>query len=657
MQSLGRTPRKVRIRLIQVNFTYGPNAYLPYSVGLLQAAVQKEPALASYADFDALQFMRDSIQESAEKARGADIIGLSAYIWNWQYVKALATRIKEISPSSFILVGGPQAPHTSEDLFYEHPYFDAVVVGEGEETFVEVVHAFVYAQDPLAELQSAQGLVLQGPKGERLYAGDRPRITDIESLNSAYLSGVFDSLVQEYPELQFQASQETHRGCPYSCTFCDWGSATMQKVRRFEASRISEEYRWMAENKIEVLYNCDANYGLFPDDEELTRALVATKEVFGYPQKFRAAYAKNSNERVFRIAKELNDAGMSKGVTLSLQSLDSETLDAIKRRNMRINNFQELIDMYAESGIPTYTELIAGLPGETLSSFTSGIATLFEAGQHDGLNIYPTMVLPNAQLNDPSYRELHGIRTVTTPMLLSHGSRQDNEPEETYEIVVATRTMNERDFEDMMVFSWVVQALHCMNLTQYTSRVLHHWRSVKFDSFYHDVIGNPSFSQAFMQQLQILRGVIRDVVSGVGSLDVQDDRFGSVVWPVEELLFLRLAADRFVADLQELLVNSYNFEQEDAESLVQFQLFSLRDWSNKFDNVERLECTKDWLALARGDLGGLERPAIYARELPSQHTSVQDYAREVVWYGRKGSSMRLSLWSVDDNGEPAPTPR
>ena len=649
MHAEGTTPREVRVSLIQVNFTYGPNAYLPYSVGLLQAAVQQEPALSPYVQFDPLQFIRDPIRESAERARGADIIGLSAYIWNWEYVKALAARIKEVSPSSFILVGGPQVPHTSEDLFHEHPYFDSVAVGEGEETFVELVQVFVHAEKPLDQLHNVKGLVLQAPTGQRLHTGDRPRLTDIESLNSAYLSGVFDSLVLEYPDLKFQASQETHRGCPYSCTFCDWGSATMQKVRRFDASRISDEYRWMAENKIEILYNCDANYGLFPDDEELTQSLVATKERYGYPQKFRAAYAKNSNERVFRIAKELNDAGMSKGVTLSLQSLDSETLGAIKRRNMRINNFQELIDMYTKSGIPTYTELIAGLPGETLGSFTSGVGTLFEAGQHDGLNIYPTMVLPNAQLNDPSYRELHGIRTVSTPMLLSHGSRQDNEPQESYEIVVATRSMTEADFEDMMVFSWVVQALHCMNLAQYTSRVLHHWKSVQFDRLYRDLIASPSFSQAFTNELLTLRAVIRGVVGGEGSLDLRDDRFGPVVWPVEEILFLRLAAQGFTADLEKLLVDSYDIEREQAESLVRFQTFSLHDWSNEFDNVDTLACTSDWLAVAHGDLEGLGRPTRYDRDVPEQYPSLQDYAREVVWYGRKGSSMRLPLSRLDED--------
>jgi putative methyltransferase len=139
----------------------------------------------------------------------------------------------------------------------------------------------------------------------------------------------------------------------------------MQKVKRFPAERIVAEYEWMAKNQIEVLYNCDANYGLFPEDEGLTEALVSCKRKFGFPSKFRAAYAKNSNDRVFRIARALNDAGMSKGVTLGLQSLDETTLEQIKRRNMRINDFASLIKQYSDGKMPTYTELIVALPGET----------------------------------------------------------------------------------------------------------------------------------------------------------------------------------------------------------------------------------------------------------------------------------------------------
>ena len=78
----------------------------------------------------------------------------------------------------------------------------------------------------------------------------------------------------------------------------------------------------MGKNSIELVYNCDANYGLFPDDIDLTKSMIETKKKYGFPKKFRAAFAKNSNQRVFEIASLLNDNDMCKGITLSLQSTD-----------------------------------------------------------------------------------------------------------------------------------------------------------------------------------------------------------------------------------------------------------------------------------------------------------------------------------------------
>ena len=64
---------------------------------------------------------------------------------------------------------------------------------------------------------------------------------------------------------------------------------------------------------------------------------------------------------------------MNKGVTLSFQSMDDRTLEAIKRTNIKVQNLKELVGLYREEGIPTYSEIIMALPGETYDSFADGI--------------------------------------------------------------------------------------------------------------------------------------------------------------------------------------------------------------------------------------------------------------------------------------------
>ena len=70
-----------------------------------------------------------------------------------------------------------------------------------------------------------------------------------------------------------------------------------------------------------------------------------------------------------------------------------------------VNHFRNLLSMYAKADIPTYSELILGLPEETYESFSDGICTLLENGQHKSINVYPCELLPNSQLGSPDYVE------------------------------------------------------------------------------------------------------------------------------------------------------------------------------------------------------------------------------------------------------------
>ena len=81
----------------------------------------------------------------------------------------------------------------------------------------------------------------------------------------------------------------------------------------------------------------------------------------------------NSNERILGISEKMNDVGLMRGLTLSFQSMNPETLKVIERSNMKIQKFEEIIEKCDEKGIPNYTEIILGLPLETLDTWKKGI--------------------------------------------------------------------------------------------------------------------------------------------------------------------------------------------------------------------------------------------------------------------------------------------
>ena len=115
---------------------------------------------------------------------------------------------------------------------------------------------------------------------------------------------------------------ETNRGCPFQCTFCDWGSATAAKVTKFGIERLYAELDWFARNKIEYIFCCDANFGIQKRDVEIAIRRPSARPTSGYPMALSVQNTKNATERAYLTQKILSDAGLNKGVALSMQSVD-----------------------------------------------------------------------------------------------------------------------------------------------------------------------------------------------------------------------------------------------------------------------------------------------------------------------------------------------
>src|SRR4029077_16666410 len=96
-------------------------------------------------------------------------------------------------------------------------------------------------------------------------------------------------------------------------------------------------------------------------------------------------------------------------------------------QNIKLSVFSELQREYVKRDIPTFSEFILGLPGETYESFSRGICQLIENGQHSKIEIYHCDIMPNAEIGDPAYQARFGIRSVTVPLFQPHSSPPDSE--------------------------------------------------------------------------------------------------------------------------------------------------------------------------------------------------------------------------------------
>lgn len=624
------------VYLGQINNSYGNNAFLPYSVGLLWSYASQIPEINQSYTLADLLFLRQPIQVTLSRIDEPDILALSCYIWNWNYNLQLAQAVKQIYPNCVIILGGPEVPNRSQDFFKEHDYIDLLIHGEGEKIFAEVLIALLGNSK---DLSGINGISFPGHDLVTISTKPAERLIDINHIPSPYTNGIFNPLVANYQQISFHASQETHRGCPYSCTFCDWGSAVMTKVRQFDTDRLLSELEWFGQNKIDLLYNCDANYGILKRDLDLTQAMIDTKRRYdGYPNKFRAAYAKKSNDKIFEIAVLLNDANMNKGITLSMQSMNDITLANVKRSNIKIDDFSALLEKYRKANIPTYTEVIVGLPGETYSTYVDGLDKILMAGQHDNISIYMCMLLKNSEMSDPQYIDKHRLRSIKVPLLSLHGSPSAIEIPETTDIVVETATMPYDDWLASNEIGWLLQCLHCLGLTN--------WIAIEFYKtygsylkFYQDLIKWYENTDTVLgQQITWFRQELENVFQKGLQWDLIDQQFGAVSWPLEEYSFLQIQKN-WIVFYQELkpFLERY-LSPTIINQLIEFQIASTHKLGDDSDIIKQF--TNRLLNL---DANIKEEKVKVEFCADIYFDNPEDYAREIVWYGRKSSATKRNM--------------
>jgi len=245
------------IGLVQINNSFSNQQYLPYSTACLRAYVEKFSSSPDRYHFLPDVYKRQPISVIVHNLGSADIVGFSTYVWNIEISKETARRLKKESPHKVIVFGGPQVPDDAEQFLRENSFVDFVVHNEGEETFLEFLEDF-----PEKKLDEIKGISFIDAHNRFQKTPTRSRIRDFSEVPSPFLSGKFDSLIIDNPTEKWIGLWETNRGCPFQCTFCDWGSATAAKVSKFELDRLYQELEWFAQHEIEYIFVCDANFGI-----------------------------------------------------------------------------------------------------------------------------------------------------------------------------------------------------------------------------------------------------------------------------------------------------------------------------------------------------------------------------------------------------------
>lgn len=637
---------KKNVYMVQVDHLYGnaeKSIYLPYATGLIAAYAWSDKRIKNCYSLAGFKFWREDVNKSVASLVNPFLVGFSCYIWNTEYNKAYAKRLKEIYPDCIVVFGGHNVPD-STSILEQNGFIDILVHGEGEEAFKLILLALAGNEN----LSGIHNISYRDTANEVIKTCSAP-VADID-LPSPYLEGIFEPLINE-GNFNFCAVIETNRGCPNHCSYCDWGRLGA-KFKIFPMDKILKEIDWMAEHKIEYFWVADSSFGLFERDMVIIDRLIEKKLETGYPKVFKANYAEHREVEVYDICRKLNVVDMNKGATLSFQSLDPTVLKNINRTNITMKRFTEMMALYNDANIATYAELILGLPGETYESFCRGIETLLEAGQHNALNLHALVLLPNSEMAQPEYIKKFGIKTVRTEFSQFHCEKASDDIPEYYDLVVATDSMDSTMWVRSTMFFIFIQNYHQLGLLQFFAIYLFHENNIKYQDFYNRLI---DWSEANKQTLcgeiySKFNEKLSGVPSGKGSRSYTNNIYGNTVWPLEEAVFLEILPnfDRFFEEIQGFLSN-FNIEQAVYQNLLTYQKGMLKqpnkctseislayDLHNYFKNIYVHSYDK------------LEKRNIilHAADKKSAKTW-KEYAVENVWYGRNDSRCIFSDITVD----------
>jgi radical SAM superfamily enzyme YgiQ (UPF0313 family) len=446
--------------------------YYPYSVGVVWAYATTQPGIVENYQLGGLYSVKEPIEQLVDRMVDPAVVGLSSYVWNVAYNEALAKEIKRRYPECKMIIGGAETPNKSENFFADKPYVDYLIHQEGEISFTGLLQSFVGLKDE----ETVPGISINR-NGKTLMTGPSQRIMDLSEVPSPYTMGLFDHLDEMYPGKIWNAVIETNRGCPFMCTFCDWGGTTFSKVKKFGLERIQEELDWMGRNKIEMLTNTDANFGIFKDrDMEITDMLIATKKKYGFPVLFDTNWSKNATVQLVDMAVKLMESDMMRRFTMALQSTNQDVLKNIKRVNLKEEAMTKVAETAFREGMSVNTELIIGLPGETWESWTQGLCDLLS--RDIIVEAYPVTILQNSEMNEPGYKEKHGITQVTLKSYFS------NIVDEYQETLTGTKDLPEEQMKKLWLWTWYTSMMDANGFTQIVTRYLNKRHGMQFEKFY-----------------------------------------------------------------------------------------------------------------------------------------------------------------------------
>ncbi|MEO7144091.1 MAG: radical SAM protein [Bryobacteraceae bacterium] len=444
------------VYLADLRYTYSgflANDCMPLGVAYIKAVMDREiPGVQSR-----LFAYPDKLWEAIDE-NPPDVLMLSNYVWNESLSVHFAKLAKRRHPETFVVFGGPNIsiePERQIEYVRSHPEIDLYVLGEGDFLGADVVQHFLDAGKTLADLGAREipSCIYRRPDGELVRQDMWARHKEVDGIPSPWLSGILD----EFFDGKLAPLMETNRGCPFTCTFCVQGTGWYTKVHNFEKERVVEEIEYICKRIHDVCPEmgtfrlADSNYGMFERDIEISGHLGDMRKKYGYPKYIDATTGKNRPDRIIKSVEKTSGALV---LYQAVQSLDENVLKNVKRSTIKLGAYEEILLHIRGRGLRSNSDLILGLPGETLQTHVAAIRKLLDAGVSQVTN-FQLMMLKGSELETLETRRQFKFDTRFRVLPKNFGVYGGEKVFDIEEIVVSTDTLPFEDYLEARKYALV----------------------------------------------------------------------------------------------------------------------------------------------------------------------------------------------------------
>ena len=349
----------MRVLLLSTPHPLEESPLPPLSLGYLAGTLAQEGIEVKILDFLVTHYHPRKLRRELEEYR-PQLVGVTCVTLNYPIARRMLKVCKDFDPRIFTIIGGPHVTFALEETLLSSPWIDAIVIGEGERTLLELVRAVAEGKD----IHQVHGIACV----HRGTVVKTPPQAPIENLDQIPLPARELLPMARYRALGTPCTVITSRGCPYSCIFCSGHRMFGPRVRFRspglvvdEIEKLQHDFGLAKINIVDDTFTLNHNHTRAVCEEMLRRSLNLKWSVFA---------------RVDRISEDLarlmNRAGCE-WVLFGVESADEEILKTIKKGTTP-DDVRRGVKIAAEAGINVFNSFILGLPGESRDTAHKSLA-------------------------------------------------------------------------------------------------------------------------------------------------------------------------------------------------------------------------------------------------------------------------------------------